>query len=83
VPAYDTLVEPFAGSAGYSHSLRYSHLNISICELDPVLAEVWRYLTVVKPSKIRAIPDVRHDGSVDDLKVCVVFVITAKSADIG
>jgi site-specific DNA-adenine methylase len=68
-PTYDTIVEPFAGSAGYS--LRYAHLNIIICELDPVLAEVWRYLTTVKPSEIRAIPDVREDGSVDDLKVSI------------
>ena len=66
-PRFNTIVEPFAGSAGYS--LRFAHLDIVLCELDPVIAEVWRYLITVRPSEILAIPDVPHDGSVDDLKV--------------
>lgn len=65
-PQHDTIVEPFAGSAGYS--LRYASRKIILCEIDPVLAEVWRYLIAVEPSEIRAIPDVPVDGTVDDLK---------------
>lgn len=67
-PEFPTIVEPFAGSAGYS--LRYADRRIILCEIDPVVAEVWRYLIRVKPTEILSIPDVASDGSVDDLKVC-------------
>ena len=67
-PEFKTIVEPFAGSAGYS--LRYPELQIILCELDPVVASVWKYLTKAKPAEIRNIPDIASDGSVDELKVC-------------
>lgn len=67
-PAHQTIVEPFAGSAGYS--VRYASRRVILCELDPVIAGVWRYLIAVKPSEILAIPDLDPDGSIDDLKVC-------------
>src|ERR1017187_4954833 len=46
-PLFETIVEPFAGSAGYS--LRYADRKVVLCELDPILASVWRYLVRVKP----------------------------------
>lgn len=67
-PEYDTIIEPFAGSAGYS--LRYASRKVILCELDPVLAELWRYLIRVKTEEILAIPDLAPDGSVDDLDIC-------------
>ena len=67
-PAHRTVVEPFAGSAGYS--LRHADRQVVLCELDPILAAVWTYLIRVKPSEIRSIPDIPLDGSVDDLNVC-------------
>lgn len=66
-PQYETIVEPFAGSAGYA--LRYAGHRIILCEVDPVLAEVWKYLTRVSAKEILAIPDLPPNGSVDDLKV--------------
>lgn len=66
-PIHDTIVEPFAGSAGYS--LRYANRNIILYEIDPVLCGVWSYLISVKPKEILAIPDLDPDGSIDDLKV--------------
>ena len=66
-PAHATIVEPFAGSAGYA--LRYAHRRVILCEIDPVLAEVWRYLIRVKPKEILSIPDLQPDWSVDNLKV--------------
>jgi len=68
LPRFNTIVEPFAGSAGYS--LRYPDLNVILCEIDPVLCGVWRYLIRVKPQEILSIPDLESDGSVDDLKIC-------------
>lgn len=67
-PSHETIVEPFAGSAGYS--VRYANRRVILCELDPVIAGVWRYLIRVKPAEILAIPDLDPEGSIDDLKVC-------------
>lgn len=67
-PKFDTIIEPFAGSAGYS--LRYYTKKVVLCEADPILAGVWTYLIKVKPSEILAIGDLRSDQSVDSLKVC-------------
>ncbi len=67
-PKYDTIVEPFAGSAGYA--MRYPSRKVILCEIDPILAGIWKYLINVDPSEILSIPDIGPDGSVDDLKVC-------------
>jgi site-specific DNA-adenine methylase len=66
-PGHKTIVEPFAGSAGYS--LRYAHLKVVLCEADPILAAVWHYLIKVPVREIRAIPDIRSNQSVDDMKI--------------
>ncbi|NPU64719.1 hypothetical protein HL667_06910 [Bradyrhizobium sp. 83012] len=67
-PEYPQIIEPFAGSAGYA--LRYHDRNVTLCELDPVIAAVWGYLIRVKPREILAIPDLKTDCTIDDLKVC-------------
>ena len=63
-PHYETIVEPFAGSAGYS--LRYPDRRVILCERDPLIADLWRYLIAVKPEEIRALPLVQPDQTVDD-----------------
>lgn len=68
VPRYGTIVEPFAGSAGYA--LRYADRRVILCELDPIVAAVWQYLIRVKPKEILAIPDLAPDESVDELAIC-------------
>ena len=60
-------MEAFAGSAGYA--LRYPRRKVILCEIDPILAGIWRYLIRVEPKEILAIPDIESDGSVEDLKV--------------
>lgn len=67
-PDYATIVEPFAGSAGYS--LLYADRKVILCDVDPVIAAIWRYLIRVTPEEILAIPDAALDGSVDDIRVC-------------
>jgi site-specific DNA-adenine methylase len=62
LPAYQTIVEPFAGAAGYS--LRYWNRNVILIEKNPVIVGVWRYLISAKPQEIMDIPPVTH---VDDL----------------
>lgn len=66
-PAHDVVVEPFAGSAGYSvyHGVRRAVL----VELDPVIAAVWRYLIAVDPAELLRLPDVGPDQVIADLPV--------------
>jgi site-specific DNA-adenine methylase len=67
-PSHDLIIEPFAGSAGYS--LRYAARRVVLCEIDPVLAAVWQYLIRVRPEEIRSIPDIKPWQTVDDLNIC-------------
>lgn len=67
-PEHNTIVEPFAGAAGYS--TRYSDCEVILVEKDPVIASLWRYLISVSASEILQIPFLANDQSVDDLKVC-------------
>lgn len=64
-PLHDTIVEPFAGAAGYS--LRYPERNIILADASPVISGVWRYLITADPDEILSLPDVADDQSVDDL----------------
>lgn len=61
-PEHGTIIEPFAGSAGYA--LRYPDHRVILVERHPKIAEIWRYLIAVRPSEIRRIP---LTESVDDL----------------
>lgn len=67
-PVHKTIVEPFAGSAGYS--LRYPGRQIILVEKDPIIAATWRFLIGVTPLEILALPDLSPGQSVDDLNVC-------------
>lgn len=53
-PDFKTVIEPFAGSAGYS--TRYSEKEVILVERDPVIASVWRYLIQARPGDIRSLP---------------------------
>jgi len=64
-PRHDTIIEPFAGSAGYS--LRYPERRVILVERDPVIAATWRYLLRVSPEEILALPDLEVGQTVDDL----------------
>lgn len=66
-PDYTTIVEPFSGAAGYS--MRYPGNRVILCDLDPIIIGVWKYLQRVKPDEVLNLPDVPEGGTVDDLKV--------------
>lgn len=67
-PEHGTIVEPFAGAAGYS--CRYSDRNVILIDKNPIIAGMWRYLIKASPAEILAIPDIPDGGTVDDLPVC-------------
>ena len=53
-PRYDTIVEPFAGAAGYS--LRYPDRQVVLIERDPMVAETWRWLIGASRADVLAVP---------------------------
>jgi hypothetical protein len=64
----DTIVEPFAGAAGYS--CHYPARKVILIDASPIIAGIWRYLIAVSPAEVLAIPDIPEGGTVDDLPVC-------------
>lgn len=64
-PAHDRVIEPFAGSAGYS--VFYDAPHVDLFDADPIVAGVWDYLIRVSPDEILALPEMPNVGdSVDD-----------------
>jgi site-specific DNA-adenine methylase len=53
-PSHTSIIEPFAGSAGYS--TRYPDRNVTLYEADPVIAGVWDYLIHTPEPEIRRLP---------------------------
>lgn len=64
IPLYPTIVEPFAGAAGYS--LRYPDRNVILVERYAIVAGIWRYLIGVSADEIRRIPYVEHVDALPD-----------------
>jgi site-specific DNA-adenine methylase len=67
-PNYDTIIEPFAGSAGYA--LRYHTKKIILVEKDPVIAALWRWLIKAKPKDIMDLPLINMKQVVTDFDIC-------------
>ena len=66
-PKHDTIVEPFAGAAGYS--LRYPDRQVILADTYPVITGIWEYLINASKDEILSLPDVGDDQTVDDLDV--------------
>jgi hypothetical protein len=61
-PIHQTIIEPFAGSAGYA--CRYPDRDVVLVDADPVIVSVWRYLIEATRSDILALPlDIADVGS--------------------
>lgn len=67
-PIYDTIIEPFAGSAGYS--LRYADRKVILVEKSEPIAGIWRYLIGASERDILSLPPLEPGQSVDTLGVC-------------
>lgn len=66
-PEHDTIIEPFAGGAGYS--LRHYRKNVILIERDPKLHGAWLFAQRASVAEILALPDLQPGQSVDDLQV--------------
>ena len=58
-PVGDTIIEPFAGSAGYS--IRYPDKKIMLFDRNERIVGVWKYLIQAKESSILNLPEVFDD----------------------
>jgi hypothetical protein len=65
-PIHPTIIERFAGSAGYS--LRYPECQVRLHDADPVICGLWDYLIHVSPEEIRRLPLVF--SHIDELDLC-------------
>lgn len=59
-PAHDLVVEPFAGSAGYS--VRYHERDVLLVDADPAIVATWRFLISADPDFIRSLPLTLEEG---------------------
>jgi len=63
-PEYPTIIEPFAGSAGYAS--RYHDRDVILVEKYARLAAVWRYLIGASEREILALPLLAPGETLDD-----------------
>lgn len=60
-PVYDTIIEPFAGGAGYA--LRYHDRKVILVEKSAALCAIWRFLIEASAKDVLSLPDVPLTGS--------------------
>lgn len=63
-PKYNTIIEPFAGSAAYS--MLYSNNNIILNDLDDKIYKTWKYLISVSTKEIMSLPILQKGQSLND-----------------
>jgi hypothetical protein len=66
-PSGGLVIEPFAGSAGYS--LYYAPERVLLFDVDPIIVGVWDYLIRARASEILSLPDLQVGESVDVLSI--------------
>lgn len=64
-PGHNTIVEPFAGSAGYA--TRHHEREVVLVESKPFVAALWKWLTKVKGEEVADLPLVSHVDELGDV----------------
>lgn len=67
-PLHSSIVEPFAGAAGYS--TKYPDRLVTLVDANPQVAGVWAYLIGTSREQIERLPLLEHGQAVADLPVC-------------
>ena len=66
-PMYDTIIEPFAGSARYSlHGDNWKR-NVILVDKHDVIVAIWRYLKGASQDRISSLPDVLPGQNIDSI----------------
>ena len=84
-PEHRTIVEPFAGGAGYS--LRYADHDVVLYEKDRDLVSMWKWLIQATPADVQALPVLPEFSHVDEIdaphgaKVMIGFGLNAGAAE--
>jgi len=66
-PVYPTIVEPFAGAAGYS--CLHFHKQVRLWEVNPTIHGAINYIIQSDPEAIRSLPLLGNADSIDDLRI--------------
>ena len=83
-PQFDTIIEPFAGGAGYS--LRYPDRNVVLYEKDADLVAMWQWLIQASPQDVLDLPVIGEFDHLDEVdaphgaKVMIGFCLNAGAA---
>lgn len=83
-PQFDTIIEPFAGGAGYS--LRYPDRNVVLYEKDADLVAMWQWLIQASPQDVLDLPVIGEFDHLDEVdaphgaKVMIGFCLNTGSA---
>lgn len=67
-PEHRTIIEPFAGGAGYS--ARWYDRDVFLLDLDPLIAALWQYLIGVSSAEILRLPLLGPEDHIDDFRIC-------------
>ena len=74
-PKYKIIIEPFAGSAGYS--VKYAHPKVKLYDINEKIVSVWNYLINVKEKEILKLPekfkDVRNTSACQEAQWLIGF----------
>ena len=88
VPRYDTIIEPFAGTAVYSLHQDNWKKNVILIEKYDIIVNIWKYLQAASSEDILSLPDILPGQSIDDFsqmsneeKWLVGFMINEGSAN--
>jgi len=63
-PRYDTIIEPFAGTAQYA--LKYHDHNITIVDKYDVIVRIWKWLQRCSPNDVLGLPRLKCGENVDN-----------------
>jgi site-specific DNA-adenine methylase len=66
-PKYDTIIEPFAGSAGYSHL--YHDREIVLYDAYPAVVNAWQYLIQASRDDILGLPLLKPGQSLSEFSL--------------
>lgn len=66
-PEYDTIIEPFAGSARYA--LMYYNKSVILNDLYKVVADIWEYIISASIDDINNIPNLKKGDDIRDLDI--------------